>query len=244
MSNASGSVFGRDQHVPLQFDGPLRGLVIASSRVGPSTRALLRRACRALHAYSLGGWVGTTRRSSRRREAARLNYSLGAMKADSLGPKVEILSVAAFPGGQRITCRFSQPYGEPVAPGGLYTDPLSGQEAFAVHRATNRSGDQVTFESFGAAEAAAPVPGSSFFYRGWWVKAAMAAAVDTDARWERLVYPNDGTHEHCLFTSQTMSSYTGLPSGYWSAKHGWITEQAYCEFIVQDIYRLRAPHGA
>ncbi len=165
------------------------------------------------------------------------------MNADSLSPTVEILSVVPLPDGQRITCRFSRPYGEPVAPGGLYVDPRSGQESFAVHRAVSRTGNQVTFESFGPAATSAPAPGSSFFYRGWWVKAAMAAALDTSAHWRHLVYPNDGTPQHCLFTWQTISSYIGLASGYWSAEHNWITEQAYNEFIVKDIYRLREPHG-
>jgi len=72
----------------------------------------------------------------------------------------------------------------------------------------------------------------------------MVAALDADAQWEHLVYPNDGTHEHCLFTWQTISAYTGATSSHWSAEHGWINEQAYNEFIVKDIYRLREPDGA
>lgn len=68
----------------------------------------------------------------------------------------------------------------------------------------------------------------------------MRAALDLGADWKRLAYPDDGTHEHCLFTWTTISSYEGERAGYFSPKHGWITDRSYAEFIVRDIYRLRA----
>jgi hypothetical protein len=152
---------------------------------------------------------------------------------------VEVMAVDPTARGYRIVCRFSKPYGDPVAPGGLYSDPRSGEEAFAVHRVLSRSGSEVTFESFLPSTAGPPRVGSSWFYRGWWVKAAMDAVLDTTATWEHREYPNDGTHEHCLFTWETIAPYAVERSGYWSSAHGWVTEKAYTDFILNDVYHLR-----
>jgi hypothetical protein len=69
----------------------------------------------------------------------------------------------------------------------------------------------------------------------------MRAALDQTAIWERRVYPGEvGDHDHCLFTWETISSYAGAKEGYWTEKYGWITTQAYEDFIIKDIYHLRA----
>ena len=102
----------------------------------------------------------------------------------------------------------------------MYEDPLSGHESFALHRVVARNNDELTFESYGPRVASAPLPGSVFFYRGWWVKAAMAAALDTAAEWKRLRYPNDGSHEHCLFSWETIASYAPACSAYFSEPMG------------------------
>ncbi len=164
------------------------------------------------------------------------------MEQPSASPTVEILSTTLLEDGRRTVCRFNQPYGEPVAPGGLYEDPMSGHEVFAMHKVVARDGNQLTFESYGPHAVPAPLPGSVFFYRGWWVKAAMAAALDTAASWKHSDYPKDGSHEHCLFTWVTIASYAPARSAYFSEPHGWITEKAYREFIEEDVYRLRGPH--
>ena len=133
------------------------------------------------------------------------------MEQQSASPTVEILSTTLFEGGRRTVCLFNQTYGEPVAPGGLYEDPMSGHESFAMHRVVARKGNQLTFESYGLGAVPAPPRGSVFFYRGWWVRAAMAAALDTSAEWKHLEYPNDGSHEHCLFSWETIASYLREP---------------------------------
>lgn len=155
-------------------------------------------------------------------------------------PTVEVMSVSPITDGHRIVCRFSASHGEPVAPGALYTDPRSGQERFAVHRAVGRNGNLVTFETFGPAAAAPPDPGESYFHRCWWVWGAMDAALDTSAVWVHREYPDDGDHAHCLFTWVTIASYAAEKSGYFSDEHGWITEQAFRDYIRDDVYRLRA----
>lgn len=170
--------------------------------------------------------------------------TLCAMSEQWHGPSVVVVSTTPIAGGYRVVCRFSEPYGKPIAPGGLYTAPHLGQESFAVHRVVACSGDEVTFESFGERGGEPPSAGATFFYRGWWVEAAMAAVLDTSATWERRTYPDDGNHDHCLFTWETIASYAAEKSGYWSERHGCVTEQAYTDFILNDIYRLPEQHGA
>jgi hypothetical protein len=160
------------------------------------------------------------------------------MKSSIGEPLIEVLSAQATERGYRVVCRFSEPYVEPVAPGALYETPGSGDALFPVHRVSKKEGLTFEFETFSSG-LKLPPSGKTFSYRGWWTRGAMKAALDSDGGWRRLAYPNDGTHEHCLFTSETISSYTGEKIGYYSANHGWITERSYMEFIVRDIYRLR-----
>ena len=90
-----------------------------------------------------------------------------------------------------------------------------------------------------------PRPGDVLFYRAWWVPKAMDAALDKEAKWTRKNYPDNGDHDHCLFTWETISAYEGSREGYWSEKYGWITVKAYDDVIANDLYRLRASgHGA
>jgi hypothetical protein len=72
----------------------------------------------------------------------------------------------------------------------------------------------------------------------------MTAALDAAARWQHLPYPDDGSHQHCLFSWETIASYAPARSGYFSPAHGWITEQAYKEVIEDDVYHLRRPQDA
>lgn len=67
----------------------------------------------------------------------------------------------------------------------------------------------------------------------------MKAALDTGAIWQHRKYPDDGNHDHCLFSWETIAAYGETNTGYWCREHGWITEKAYEDFIRDDIYRLR-----
>jgi hypothetical protein len=71
----------------------------------------------------------------------------------------------------------------------------------------------------------------------------MNAALDAEAGWEHRDYPTNRTHQHCLFTWHTIGD-GGDKSGWWSAKFGWICEQAHQDFIVHDIYHLRKQRHA
>jgi hypothetical protein len=68
----------------------------------------------------------------------------------------------------------------------------------------------------------------------------MEAALDQNAVWEYMTYPDNGNHEHCLFTWTTIAAYVDYDrTGYWCGKYGWITEKSYQDFIRDDIYHLR-----
>jgi hypothetical protein len=67
----------------------------------------------------------------------------------------------------------------------------------------------------------------------------MEAALNRNVLWEHREYPDDGNHDHCLFTWETIAAYAETRSGYWSREYGWITKSAYDDFIRDDIYRLR-----
>jgi hypothetical protein len=160
------------------------------------------------------------------------------MKSGAGEPLVEILGAEVTERGYRIVARFSDPYLEPVAPGAFYDKQGSGEEVFPVHRVSKRDGLTLTFETFDSGRKLPPV-GRALFYRGWWVRAAMDAALDVRCEWKRLAYPDNGSHDHCLFTWETISASTGERLGYFSEKYGWITEKAYMDFIVRDVFRLR-----
>lgn len=155
-------------------------------------------------------------------------------------PKLEVVEALQSGDVVRIVGRFDRLTSPPLAPAGLYTDPKSASERYALHRAVAQQGQLATFETYGPQSRPLPRPGDVLFYRPWWVPEAMDAALDTTASWIRKRYPDNGDHDHCLFTWETISSYEGNREGYWSEKYGWITVEAYENFIAKDIYRLRS----
>jgi hypothetical protein len=160
------------------------------------------------------------------------------MKSNSGEPRVEVLEALATDHGFRFVCRFSEQYMDPVAPGALYDQPGSSDAQFLVHKLVKQDGLLHTFETFEEGSKPPPV-GQQFYYRGWWVRAAMRAALDASTHWERKVYPDNGSHDHCLFSWEAIGAGESHNMAYFSEVHGWITEQAYEDFIVRDIYHLR-----
>ncbi|MBK8812700.1 MAG: hypothetical protein IPN69_18485 [Acidobacteria bacterium] len=84
-----------------------------------------------------------------------------------------------------------------------------------------------------------PKVGEVFSYRGWWLPEAMEAALDVGLKWEKKKCPDNGNHEHCLFSWEAIASYAECSEGYFSEKYGWITCDSYEKFIKGDIYHLR-----
>src|SRR5690606_33677939 len=107
----------------------------------------------------------------------RLPWALGLMKSSSGEPSVEVLEALETDRGFRLVCRFDEPYQDPVAPGALYDEPGSAEAQFFVHKLVEQNGLIYTFETFERG-LKPPSVGRQFYYRGWWVRAAMRAALD------------------------------------------------------------------
>ena len=154
-------------------------------------------------------------------------------------PIAEIVEATRHDDVSVVAARFDLAPMAPIAPGALYAEPKSGNEQFQLHKLIRVDGRTLTFQTLNSAHSL-PKVGERYFFRSWWVKPAMEAALDTDAIWMRQVYPDDGTHQHCLFSWEAIEANSANAEGYWSQKHGWITVRAYENFIRDDIYRIRA----
>ena len=108
----------------------------------------------------------------------------------------------------------------PIAPADLRRSNPH-ELVFPFHQLVDREGSRVVFETYGP-ELPLPAMGSVHTFC-----------------WELLTYPDDGDHDHCLLTWKTISADTGDRVGYHSA-HGWVTGDAYREFIEQDALRVRS----
>jgi hypothetical protein len=128
------------------------------------------------------------------------------------------------------------PDSAPIAPGALYSPSDLRHWTFELHRLVERKNLTLTFETY---RAALPPPEVDRIYafRSWWTKMAAEAVLDNSARWVERTIPGIHEHEHCLITWETMHSGE---LGCFSAKHGWITNDAYRTFIEEDRYRIRA----
>jgi hypothetical protein len=94
----------------------------------------------------------------------------------------------------------------------------------------------LTFETYNTS-LAPPKLGERYTFRSWWTAQAAEAVLDRSARWVEQVYPGKDEHDHCLLTWEAI--YSGQV-GRFCAEHGWITNEAYGNFIEGDPYRLRA----
>ena len=151
--------------------------------------------------------------------------------------KAQILESRVDGNVSTVVARFDRVPSRPIAPAALYVDPKSGNEQFQLHRLFAVSDNTLTFETFNSTHSLPPV-GDTYSFRSWWVKRAMDAALDTATTWRREQYPDDGTHQHCLFTWAAIEAKSENPVAYHS-KYGWVTVRAYENFIRDDIYRIR-----
>jgi len=125
----------------------------------------------------------------------------------------------------------------PIAPGALW-EINTHVSVFLLHQLMARKGSRLVFETY-QPELPLPRVGDTYEFCSWWIPDAMSAVRDISATWVRATYPDDGNHDHCLLTYETIAAYTGQKEGYRSS-HGWITVQAYREFIEQDRLRVRS----
>jgi hypothetical protein len=136
-----------------------------------------------------------------------------------------------------VVVRFDVAPSRPIAPAALYVEAHSGHERFQLHRLVRIQGAVLTFETFNSTQSL-PSVGSSYFFRSWWVRRAMEAALDVETPWTRSFYPDDGSHEHCLFSWASIEAGTENAEGYYS-KYGWITVRSFEAFIRDDVYGVR-----
>ena len=153
-------------------------------------------------------------------------------------PKGAIVSVSEQENVTRVMVEFDRMDIGPVAPAGLYVDPKTGNEQFQLHRVVSNNGLVYTFDTFRSTHPS-PKVGDVFSYRGWWLPEAMEAALDQNEKWMKKKYPDNGNHDHCLFTWDTIASYAENSEGYFSEKYGWITSESFEKYIHGDVYHLR-----
>jgi len=154
-------------------------------------------------------------------------------------PTVKVLEAVMVNETATVTLKVSQEHylGYPIASADLrQTDPHL--LVFPFHQLVGREGPRLVFETY-QSELMIPVGGSTHFFCSWWTPQAMDAVRDKSAQWELLAYPDNGDHNHCLLTWETISAYTSEREGYHS-RHGWITLKAYHDFIEQDLLRVRS----
>lgn len=126
----------------------------------------------------------------------------------------------------------------PIAPADLrLSDPY--RSAFLFHQLVGRKGAQLVFETY-KPEYPLPRVGETYEFCSWWIPCAMDAVRDISAAWQRLPYPNDGDHDHCLLSYETLAAYGEYKKEGYTSEHGWITVEAYQEFIEQDRLRIRS----
>lgn len=153
-------------------------------------------------------------------------------------PKGKILKITSQGNVIRSVIEFDRLPIEPIAPGGLYSSPKSGTQQFQLHRLVSSEMLTLTFETFVSAHPP-PKAGEIYSFKSWWLPEAMDAALDREEQWVKKYYPDNGDHEHCLFTWATIASCSENPVGYYSEKYGWITCDSYHKYIEGDIYHLR-----
>lgn len=156
---------------------------------------------------------------------------------------VRVVATSRVADALRVHCELSfdpvdYPYFGPLAPCALdmtlYDNPVC-----ELHRMGEKVGRRVVFERFDALDSREPEIGRTYFYRGYWIPEFLDAAMDTEAVWSLRDYPDNGDHDHSLFTWDTIAAYADNKQGYFNERHGWVTVEAYAQFIKGDLYRLR-----
>ncbi len=152
--------------------------------------------------------------------------------------QVTVIGVERGSSGLLITVTSNDLRGEELAPAFLFElTPEPQRDALVILEWLQSRGESYCFE---AAQERTPLQvGRTYGYQGIWDGNGYDAVADLDAHWEHAEYPDNGDHDHCAISFETISSYTGERFGYRNPDHGWITEEAYREQIVDDIYGIR-----
>jgi hypothetical protein len=82
--------------------------------------------------------------------------------------------------------------------------------------------------------------GQTYGFQSMWTPLAFDAVTNLTATWAWTAYPDDGTDEHCLVTFRTISAAGPEKGGYFNEEYGWLSQEAYSECIVRDVYGIRS----
>jgi hypothetical protein len=129
----------------------------------------------------------------------------------------------------------------PLAPGGLYLLNMPEQEVIQLHNLQMQDQNILTYRTY-EHKGDLPQLGAEYIYRVWWRPDQLEAVTDTKRNWIYAEYPDNGDHDHCLLTWETIAAYSEHKGGYRSGKD-WITEEAYKTYILEDRLRLRQRAG-
>jgi len=149
----------------------------------------------------------------------------------------KVVQVARSVDAATVTVEVSRLPSEPLAPAGLYTLDNTGQEVIQLHKLIAASGNILTYEIYDDVDDW-PEVDSVYIHRVWWTLDQLEAVTDASRKWTFDEYPDNGEHDHCLLTWNTIAAYADHKTGYHSGKD-WITEEAYKTYIVDDKLRLR-----
>jgi hypothetical protein len=123
----------------------------------------------------------------------------------------------------------------PLAPATVWGGEDDRERVIDLHRLVSLREDAATFESYGIGE----VQVSSgdevrhAFY-SWWTPEQLEVARDRGLAWRRRAY--DGAdHDHCLLTWQKIQPRDVA----YVSEAGWLSVEAYEQFIRDDRLRLR-----
>lgn len=151
-------------------------------------------------------------------------------------PTATIVRMERSGGGARVTVDISGRVSPPLFPASLLR--AEGDEALHLDRLISEEGDEAfVFETFAAPDEL-PVAGATYIFRPWWTPDALELVTDTTRQWVREQYPDNGGHDHCPLTWETIAANAGDGMAYRSG-NDWISTTAYEKYIRDDHLRVR-----
>ena len=123
---------------------------------------------------------------------------------------------------------------EPVAPAMLCTDDR--QPVIQLHKLLRLDDNTAALESYELA-GEPPRPGGQYLMFSWLNPKELSLVTDNDVQWHRRIF-NKGDHTHCLLTFDEIERGT---TAYQADDQGWVTVDAWEEYIRDDVLRLRRP---
>ncbi|GEM_PF-1633126 len=152
-------------------------------------------------------------------------------------PKAKVIDISRRNDIVTIILEVSSIDPGPLAPSGLYVVGDPGKQVIEFHKLQAANGKVLTFETYNY-NGKLPDIGSLYLHRLWWTPDQLEAVKDTSRIWTHEKYPDNGDHDHCLLTWETIAAYAEQNGGYRSGRD-WITEAAYQTYIVDDKLRVR-----